>query len=90
MFVYNATQTGILGSGAGDGVQGRVNGGLNDPPGNHISRYDPTLNFLYPTEWDLPFCIHFSCRPKLLASLCGCTCMPVLDMGPHPSPPRHP
>lgn len=68
VFVYNATQTGILGSGAGDGVQGRVNGGLNDPPGNHISRYDPTLNFLYPTEWDLPFCIYFSCRPKLLVA----------------------
>jgi hypothetical protein len=66
VFAYNATWTGILGSGAGDGVQGRLNGGLNDPPGNHISRYDPDLNFLYPTEWDLPFCIYFSCRPKLL------------------------
>ena len=67
--IFGASNTGIIGSGNGEALQGAINGGLNSPPGNHISRYDPASNFLYPEEWKLPFCGFFSCRPKLLVAL---------------------
>lgn len=67
VFAFNCTNTGVVGSGSGVS-QGGINGGLNDPPGNHISSYSPSLNYLYPQEWALPGCMYFSCRPKLFVA----------------------
>jgi polygalacturonase len=66
VFALGVNQTGVLGSGQGEGVQGEINGGMNYPLGNFVKSYDPVANFLTPVEWDLPYCSFFSCRPKLM------------------------
>ena len=69
VFLYDVVRSGIFGSGNPiASSRGRINGGLNSPPGNHISSYDAKLNFLLPEEWPLPGCTPFSCRPKLLVA----------------------
>jgi hypothetical protein len=55
---------------SGDGIgilgNGSINGGANSPPGHLVEKYLPDLNFLVPSEWKLPNCTGYSCRPKLL------------------------
>lgn len=46
--------------------EGRIDAGANSPPGHLVREYQPSSNMLMPTEWVLPNCTYFSCRPKLL------------------------
>ena len=46
--------------------EGRIDAGANSPPGHLVLEYRPATNMLMPTEWTLPNCSYFSCRPKLL------------------------
>lgn len=44
---------------------GVIDAGANSPPGHLVREYRPASNMLMPTEWSLPNCTYFSCRPKL-------------------------
>ncbi|CAF1196638.1 unnamed protein product [Adineta ricciae] len=46
--------------------EGRIDAGANSPPGHLVHEYRPASNMLIPTEWTLPNCSYYSCRPKLL------------------------
>ena len=46
--------------------EGLVEGGANHPPGHLVRDYQESSNIFMPTEWFLPNCTYFSCRPKLL------------------------
>jgi polygalacturonase len=46
--------------------EGRVDAGANNPPGHLVKDYHASSNIFVPTEWNLPQCSGYSCRPKLL------------------------
>ncbi|CAF3431987.1 unnamed protein product, partial [Rotaria sp. Silwood2] len=46
--------------------EGHIDAGANSPPGHLVREYRESSNMLIPTEWTLPNCSYYSCRPKLL------------------------
>ncbi|CAF1277958.1 unnamed protein product [Rotaria sp. Silwood1] len=46
--------------------EGYIDAGANNPPGHLVREYRESSNMLIPTEWNLPNCSYYSCRPKLL------------------------
>lgn len=46
--------------------EGAIDGGANNPPGHLVREYRQSSNMLIPTEWNLPNCSYYSCRPKLI------------------------